>query len=291
MNQLILEDIVRRALIEDIQNGDITSEAIFPENFAVTGAFIAEEPGVIAGFAVVAEIFRQLDPAVKCACLIPDGNMVSPGAKIIQITGPVKPVLAGERVALNFIRRLSGIASQTARMVLLITGTRAKITDTRKTTPGLRMLEKYAVRQGGGLNHRFNLADAVLIKDNHIAACGSITEAVKRARKYVSHTMTIEVEAENEAQVLEAVKAGADIILLDNMPPPEMARMVQLIRSHDSGNRNRKVIIEASGNIDESNVHDVAVTGVDIISSGAITHSVKAMDITLRIETISDDGQ
>jgi nicotinate-nucleotide pyrophosphorylase (carboxylating) len=285
MNQLILEDIIRRALIEDIQNGDITSEAIFPENFAVAGAFSAEEPGVIAGFPVVAEIYRQLDPAVKCTGLIADGSMVNPGAKIIQITGPIKPILAGERVALNFIRRLSGIASQTARMVLLVTGTRAKIVDTRKTTPGLRMLEKYAVRQGGGLNHRFNLADAVLIKDNHIAACGSIIEAVKRVRNYISHTMTIEVEAENEAQVLEALKAGADIILLDNMPPREMARMVKLIHAHHG---NRKVIIEASGNIDESNVHDVAMTGVDIISSGAITHSVKAMDITMEIETIND---
>ncbi len=288
MNRLILEDIVRRALIEDIQNGDITTEAIFSDNFEVFGNFIAEESGVIAGFPVVAEIYRQLDSTVKCVCLIPDGSMVSPGAKIIQVLGPVKPILAGERVAVNFIRRLSGIASQTARMVLLITGTRAKIVDTRKTTPGLRMLEKYAVRQGGGINHRFNLADAVLIKDNHIAACGSISEAVRRARKYISHTMTIEVEAENEAQVLEALEAGADIILLDNMPTREMSRMVQLIRSHDSGNKNRKIIIEASGNIHESNVHEVATTGVDIISSGAITHSAKSLDIMLAIEEVAE---
>ena len=287
MNRLILEKIVRNALIEDIQHGDITSEAIFTDNFTVQGTFIAEVPGVIAGFPVVAEIYRQLDPAIQCACLIPDGNMVNPGAKIIQLTGPVKPVLAGERVALNFIRRLSGIASQTARMVLLTTGARAKIVDTRKTTPGLRMLEKYAVRQGGGINHRFNLADAVLIKDNHIAACGSITTAVKQARNYISHTMTIEVEVETEAQVQEALTAGADIILLDNMPPQEMARMVKLIRSHPE---NRDVIIEASGNIDESNVHEVAVTGVDVISSGAITHSAKALDITLQVEPIREEN-
>lgn len=285
MNQLILQEIVRGALVEDIQHGDITSEAIFTENFAAMGTFIAEVPGVIAGFPVVAEIYRQLDPSIQCTCLIPDGNMVNPGAKLIQISGPVKPILTGERVALNFIRHLSGIASQTARMVLLTTGTHAKIVDTRKTTPGLRMLEKYAVRQGGGINHRFNLADAVLIKDNHIAACGSITTAVKRARNYISHTMTIEVEVETEAQVLEALASGADIILLDNMPLQEMARMVKLIRNHPE---NRNTIIEASGNIDESNVHEVASTGVDIISSGAITHSSKALDITLQVETFSE---
>lgn len=285
MNRLVLEEIVRGALIEDIQQGDITSEAIFTENFPVLGTFIAEDPGVIAGFPVVAEIYRQLDPEIECTCLVPDGNMVNPNAKIIQISGPVKPILAGERVALNFIRRLSGIASQTARMVLLATGNRVKIVDTRKTTPGLRMLEKYAVRQGGGVNHRFNLADAILIKDNHIAACGSITTAVKKARNYISHTMTIEVETENEAQVLEALTAGADIIMLDNMLPQEMARIVKLIRSHPE---NRNIIIEASGNIDESNIHEVASTGVDIISIGAITHSAKALDITLQIDTLSD---
>lgn len=283
MNKLILAENVRGALIEDIQHGDITSEAIFSENFNVLGTFIAEVPGVVAGFPVVEEIYRQLEPGIECTCLIPDGNMVNSGAKLIQISGPVKPILTGERVALNFLRRLSGIASQTARMVLLATGGHAKIVDTRKTTPGLRMLEKYAVRQGGGINHRFNLADAVLIKDNHIAACGSITNAVKRARNYISHTMTIEVEAETEAQVVEALAAGADIILLDNMSPREMTRMVELIRS-DPANHN--VIIEASGNIDESNVHEVAATGVDIISSGSLTHSSKALDITLRIETI-----
>lgn len=285
MNRLVLEEIVRGALIEDIQQGDITSEAIFTESFPVLGTFIAEDPGVIAGFPVVAEIYRQLDPEIECTCLVPDGNMVNPNAKIIQISGPVKPILAGERVALNFIRRLSGIASQTARMVLLATGNRVKIVDTRKTTPGLRMLEKYAVRQGGGVNHRFNLADAILIKDNHIAACGSITTAVKKARNYISHTMTIEVETENEAQVLEALTAGADIIMLDNMLPQEMARIVKLIRSHPE---NRNIIIEASGNIDESNIHEVASTGVDIISIGAITHSAKALDITLQIDTLSD---
>ena len=285
MNHLILQEIVRGALIEDIQHGDITSEAIFPENFQITGTFTAEEPGVIAGFPVVAEIYRQLDSEIQCTCLIPDGNMVNPGAKIIEIAGPVKPILAGERVALNFLRRLSGIASQTARMVLLATGSHAKIVDTRKTTPGLRMLEKYAVRQGGGINHRYNLADAVLIKDNHIAACGSIAEAVKRARQYIPHTMTIEVETENEAQVLEAVNAGADIILLDNMSPHEMARMVKLIQTHQG---DRKILIEASGNVAESNVHEVAMSGVDIISCGAITHSVKAMDISLHFENVND---
>jgi nicotinate-nucleotide pyrophosphorylase (carboxylating) len=204
-----------------------------------------------------------------------DGDSVSSGTEIAKVTGPVKSILAGERVALNFLQHLSGIATKTARLVKLVEGFPVKVADTRKTTPGLRVLEKYAVLQGGGHNHRFNLADAVLIKDNHIAACGSILEAIRRAREAIPHTMKIEIEVENESQVNEALEAKADIIMLDNMTPAQMTDMVRLI--------NGRAIVEASGNIDESTIKEVAAAGVDVISSGAITHSVNALDISLDI--------
>ncbi|MCL6590332.1 MAG: carboxylating nicotinate-nucleotide diphosphorylase [Firmicutes bacterium] len=281
MNPVLLAEIVKTALIEDVQSGDITSEAIFQTNSIISGAFISKEAGVIAGLPVAAEVFRQLDPHISFTTIRPDGTEVSPGDQLASVTGPVRTILTGERTALNFLRRLSGIASQTARMVKLVQGLPVKIADTRKTTPGLRLLEKYAVRQGGGFNHRFGLADAVLIKDNHIAACGSIQEAVRRARQYIPHTMTIEVEVENEAQLREALTAGADIVLLDNMPPAEMARLVQLIKTLTPPGQ--RILVEASGNIDESNVQAVAQSGVDIISSGALTHSADALDISLDI--------
>lgn len=273
MNHLILEAVVRQALLEDLQHGDVTSEAIFEQNFTVQAVFKAKAAGILAGAPVVAEVFDQLDPQIHCLNFLPDGSRLNPGTEIGVWQGPVKAILAGERVALNFLQRLSGIATQTAALVELIRNYPAKIADTRKTTPGLRMLEKYAVRMGGGHNHRFNLADAVLIKDNHIEACGSIKEAVARARNYIPHTMTIEVEVENRAQVLEALEAGADIIMLDNMPAGEMADMVKLI--------NKRAIVEASGNINLQTVKEVAAAGVDIISVGALTHSVTALDISL----------
>jgi nicotinate-nucleotide pyrophosphorylase (carboxylating) len=276
MNQLIMSDIVRQALLEDLQNGDITSEAIFDNNFITQGVFIAKATGILAGSPVISEIFRQLDIKMSCLKVLPEGTDLKPGTEIAVWQGPIKSLLAGERVALNFLQRLSGIATQTAELIELTRDFSVRIVDTRKTTPGLRMLEKYAVRMGGGYNHRFNLADAVLIKDNHIAACGSIKEAVKRAKEYIPHTMTVEVETENQAQVLEALAAGADIIMLDNMSIPEMADMVKLI--------NHQAIVEASGNINKQTIKEIAATGVDIISVGALTHSVKAMDISLDIK-------
>jgi nicotinate-nucleotide pyrophosphorylase (carboxylating) len=278
MNNLMLEAIVRQALIEDLQTGDITSEAIFNCDFEAQGVFIAKAPGVLAGSPVVTEVFRQLDLKVFCSAFLPDGTILNPGIQIAVFQGPIKSLLAGERVALNFLQRLSGIATQTSELIKLVSGYPVKIVDTRKTTPGLRMLEKYAVRMGGGYNHRFNLADAVLIKDNHIAACGSIKEAVCRAKSYIPHTMTVEVETENQEQVLEALAAGADIIMLDNMPVTEMSEMVKLI--------NHRAIVEASGNINENTISEVAATGVDVISVGALTHSVKALDISLEIKKI-----
>jgi nicotinate-nucleotide pyrophosphorylase (carboxylating) len=276
MNRLILESIVKQALLEDLQSGDITSEAIFDDDFTVRGVFTAKAMGVLAGSPVVTEVFSQLDPKTICLNLLPEGTSLKPGMEIAVWQGSIQSLLSGERVALNFLQRLSGIATQTAELVELTRNYPVKIVDTRKTTPGLRMLEKYAVRMGGGCNHRFNLADAVLIKDNHIAACGSITEAVQRAKNYIPHTMTIEVEVENQEQVLEALAAKADIIMLDNMSVTEMTAMVKLI--------NHRAIVEASGNINVLTIKDIAATGVDVISVGALTHSVKALDISLDIE-------
>lgn len=280
MNRILLADLVRRALNEDLGAGDITSEAIFPADHCSRGVFQAKASGVIAGLPVVAEVFQQLDPGVRCQFALQDGAAVMPGTVLATVSGPTKSLLSGERVALNFLQRLSGIATQTANLVQLAKGYPAAIVDTRKTTPGLRFLEKYAVRQGGGANHRFNLADAVLIKDNHIAACGTITEAVRRARLAAPHTMTIEVETETEAQVREALAAGADIIMLDNMPPAEMARMVRLI--------DHRAVVEASGNINEATLREVAATGVDVISCGSLTHSVRALDISLDFSSGAD---
>ncbi len=276
MNALLLKEIIRNAINEDSGYGDITSEAIFDKDFEISGMFIAKADGVIAGLPVVSAVFEEIDPRIVCSPLITDGTSVTRGTKIATVKGPVKPILAGERIALNFLQRLSGIATYTASLVKLIQDYPAKVVDTRKTTPGLRMLEKYAVRQGGGHNHRFNLSDAVLIKDNHIAACGSITKAIERCRAYIPHTMRIEVEVENEAQVREALAAKADIIMLDNMSPAEMKRMVELI--------NGQAIVEASGNVNETNIVEIAATGVDIISVGSLTHSVRALDISLKFD-------
>lgn len=275
MNHFIIKNIVKRALEEDLGTGDITSDSILTENFNTNAVFLVKSPGVIAGLPIVTEVWRQLDPGLNFTPLVNDGTAVSSGTEIAKISGPIKSILAGERVALNFLQRLSGIATKTAGLIKLVVGFPVKVVDTRKTTPGLRILEKYAVLQGGGHNHRFNLADAVLIKDNHIVACGSILEAVQRARVAIPHTMTIEVEVENEIQAREALEAKADIIMLDNMTPAQMSAMVRLI--------NGRAIVEASGNIDESTIQEVAATGVDIISSGAITHSVIALDISLDI--------
>jgi nicotinate-nucleotide pyrophosphorylase (carboxylating) len=275
MNPLIIAPIVQNALKEDVFSGDITTESIFATDCDARAAFIAKAPGVIAGFPVVTEVFKQLNPKIVCYAKMAEGSRVETGDIVGEVTGSLKAILSGERVSLNFLQRMSGIATQTAALVGLIQEYPVRIVDTRKTTPGLRVLEKYAVRQGGGSNHRFNLADAVLIKDNHIAACGSIPEAVRRTRQAVPHTIRIEVETESEAQVVEALEAQADIIMLDNMPPVEMARMVKLI--------DHRAVVEASGTINAATIKEVAATGVDIISVGAITHSVKALDISLEI--------
>jgi nicotinate-nucleotide pyrophosphorylase (carboxylating) len=275
-----LDSIIDLALAEDISHGDVTSEALIPPNLSGKASILVKEKGILAGGEIAKRVCHRIDPSLKVAVLIKDGNTVQAGDIVATVTGSVTSILKAERTALNFLQRLSGIASLTAQYVAATSGLTAKITDTRKTTPGLRMLEKYAVRMGGGHNHRLHLGDAVLIKDNHIAALRtlgvSLKETVAKAKHNVPGGITVEVEVTNIQEALEAVEAGADIIMLDNMSPDEMRQAVQLV----SG----RAKIEASGGITLANVRQVAMTGVDIISIGALTHSYQALDISLEIE-------
>ena len=272
--QIQYELLVRAALAEDIGPGDMTTMLCVPEGTRATAIVLAKQPGVIAGLAIGELAFKLLDPNAQWQAHVEDGERVGEGrTPLATVTGDARALLTAERVALNFMQRLSGIATVTARYVALVAGTNARIVDTRKTTPGLRALEKYAVRAGGGFNHRLGLYDAVLIKDNHIRAAGGITPAVQRAKSHVPHTMKIEVEASTLTQVQEALDAGADIILLDNMDMETMRQAVAQIGG--------KAISEASGGLTEARVAEVAATGVDILSIGALTHSAPALDISL----------
>ena len=281
-----LDNFLKAALDEDVGTGDITTNACVPEDAVSNGAFIAKEPGVISGTDVAKRVFELLDDSVVLTMLVKDGESVSAGDTIATISGSSRAILTGERTALNLLQHMSGIATRAADAVRQVSGTKAKILDTRKTTPGMRALDKYAVRCGGGTNHRFNLADGVLIKDNHIKAAGSISNAVRQAQQtrdempdYTaspSPGIKIEVETETLKQVEEALSAGADIIMLDNIPPDTMAEAVKLI--------NGRAFTEASGNMGERDIKKIAETGVDFISIGALTHSVKAMDISLKFE-------
>lgn len=273
-HDLFLDDLIRQSLKEDIGTGDITTLSTVPEEQTVSGRFIAKSDLVVCGMNVVVRVFSLIDDRVRINVLARDGTSVSTGTLIAEITGPARAILTGERVALNFLQLLSGIATRTRDCVEAVRGTQARITDTRKTTPGLRVLEKYAVRTGGGSNHRFNLSDGVLIKDNHIKAAGGITQAVRAARLSIPHTLKIEVEVENTAMIEEALACGADIIMLDNMSLEDMAAAVKRI--------NGQAVVEASGNMGEKDLMAVACTGVDLISIGALTHSIMAADISLR---------
>lgn len=275
IDRVLFKDIVSRALREDIGAGDITTQSVVPENYVSAGFVRAKEPGVVAGLDVAGEVFLQLRPDISWLPAVNDGERVAAGQLLAKVEGDARAILAGERVALNFLQRMSGIATRTARLVGIIAGEKAKLVDTRKTTPGLRVLEKYAVRAGGGHNHRFGLYDAILIKDNHIKMAGGITEAVARARSLAPFRMGIEVEVESLEGLDEAVRAGADIVMLDNMDPPEMKRAVE-----QAGGR---VLLEASGGISEENIRAVAETGVDFISVGGLTHSVKSLDLSLDV--------
>lgn len=271
-----LDKIIENALAEDIHTGDITTLAVVPEKRAAHARLTAKEPMVLAGIQVAGRVFAVIDDSIVFSPCFADGAVLEKGALIAEIRGDSAYLLQGERVALNLLQRMCGIATLTAQYVAAVQGTCARIVDTRKTTPGLRMLEKYAVRVGGGINHRTGLYDGVLIKENHISAAGGISEAVKRAKAYIPHTMKIEVETETLAEVTEALAAGADIIMLDNMGLDTMREAVAMI--------NGNAIVEASGGVNLESVRGIAETGVDIISVGALTHSSRAMDISMLLE-------
>jgi len=272
MDRNLLRGMIGTFLAEDIGRGDLTSESIFTETDTGGARLVSRQESVAAGVGTVAaEVFRVQNPAIETFDPVADGTAVRPGDVLLTVRGPVVDLLKAERVALNLLQRLSGIATLTARFVELVRGHRARITDTRKTTPGLRLLEKYAVQAGGGSNHRFNLTDGVLIKDNHIAACGSITEAVARVRAKVPHTIRIEVETEDIDQVRECLACRVDIIMLDNMGIEAMKEAVACIDG--------RALVEASGGVNLATVAAIAATGVDIISIGALTHSAPACDI------------
>lgn len=275
-----LQHIVDDALAEDLAMGDVTTEALVPREWRGSGVFIAKAEGVIAGLPVAALVFQTIDPDIELTQTVHDGSRVRPGGIVARVDGPLRGILMGERTALNFLQRMSGIATDTARYVELVRGTKAAIVDTRKTAPGLRILDKYAVRMGGGANHRHNLADGVLIKDNHLEAMAiveaGLAETVRIARERAPHTLKIEVEVESVEQAEEAAQARADIILLDNMSPEEMREAVRRIKG--------RALTEASGGINLSNVRAAAEAGVDLISIGSLTHSVKALDISLDLK-------
>ncbi len=271
-----VDKVIHMALEEDLGAGDITTMSTVPEDRRIHGRYIAKEAGVICGLPIAERVFQLLDPAVRFTAHKQDGDRTEKGDVIAEVEGPARSVLIGERTGLNLMQRLSGIATRTSEAVAAVAGTKARITDTRKTTPGLRALEKYAVRVGGGSNHRFNLADGVLIKDNHITAAGSITAAVQAARALAPHTLKIEVEVENFAMLEEALAAHAEIIMLDNMGIEQMAEAVRRVAG--------RAIVEASGNMGDKDLKAVAATGVDLISIGALTHRIHALDISLKFD-------
>jgi nicotinate-nucleotide pyrophosphorylase (carboxylating) len=273
VNQLQVDQIIRRALEEDIGHGDITTDNLVPPDQQSQGVMLAKEDGVIAGLEVAGRVFALLDAGVGFEALIQDGNQIHTGQHLARLSGPTRALLTGERTALNLLQRMSGIATRTWQLCRLIQDQKARIVDTRKTTPGLRLLEKYAVQVGGGRNHRFGLFDAVLIKDNHIRAAGGITPAVTTVRSRVPHTTRIEVEVADLDMLREALAVGADIIMLDNMSVEAMQEAVEITAG--------RALLEASGGINEQTLAAVAAAGVDYISIGALTHSAPALDISL----------
>ena len=274
-----IDRILQGALAEDIGTGDITTLSTVPPERTISGRYIAKEDGVLCGLELVARAFALLDASIAFKPLKRDGDAVRKGDFVATVSGNARAILTGERVGLNLLQHMSGVASQTARAVAAVAGTGAKIVDTRKTTPGLRVLDKYAVRAGGGGNHRFGLSDGVLIKDNHIVAAGGIAEAVAAARARAPHSLRVEVEVETLEQLREALAAGADIIMLDNMSVEDMREAVRIVDG--------RALTEASGNMgdkSDAELRAVAETGVDLISIGARTHSVRALDISLKFD-------
>jgi nicotinate-nucleotide pyrophosphorylase (carboxylating) len=275
---IMIEPLVRMALLEDLgRAGDLTTDAIVPADHRATTLLVARQAGVVAGLDLARLAFQLIDPAIEMRIERNDGAVLAPGDVIAAITGPARGILTAERVALNFLCRLSGIATATASVVAAVRDTKAKIVCTRKTTPGLRAIEKYAVRVGGGSNHRFGLDDAVLIKDNHVAIAGGVTEALKRARSAVGHLVKIELEVDTLDQLREALDHGVDAVLLDNMDEATLNEAVAMVAG--------RAITEASGRITPATARQIAATGVDLISIGWLTHSVGILDIGLDFKT------
>ena len=275
LNSFYVDYLIKRAIQEDINYLDVTSDYLLPPEQTGAAKFVAKASGVLCGLDVAFRVFQLLDPTFSAKAYQSDGDPVEKGDLIAEFTGNARQLLKGERTALNLLQHMSGIATATAQAVALTKGTKASIADTRKTLPGLRALQKYAVTIGGGKNHRFNLSDAAMLKDNHIDAGGGITSAISKLREKVGHMTKIEVETRSLDELREALAAGADIIMLDNMTIEQMAEAVKITGG--------KALLEASGNITADTIQAVAATGVDIISIGALTHSVKAFDISMKI--------
>ena len=271
---LAVDDLILMALKEDMPWDDVSTAAIMPEEVPGTVDLIAKEDGVICGLPVFERVFKLLDDSTEVILLVEEGDEVTKGQKMAVVNGDIRVLLSGERVALNYLQRMSGIATYTRRVASLLKGTKTKLLDTRKTTPNNRIFEKYAVTVGGGYNHRYNLSDGVMLKDNHIGAAGSITKAVEMAREYAPYVRKIEVETETLEMVQESLDAGADIIMLDNMDHETMAKALEMI-----GGRAQT---ECSGNVTLENVAKLADLGVDFISSGALTHSAGSLDISMK---------
>ena len=273
-----LDASLRSWLEEDIGSGDITTLAIVGPEMETTGIIHAKDTGVLAGVSVARRVFELLEPEIAFQEKLADGAALAPGTVIAEVHGSARAVLTGERLALNLLQHMSGVATRTAKLAAIAAPYGAKLVDTRKTTPGMRLLDKYAVRVGGGSNHRLGLYDAMLIKDNHIQVAGGISAALARAKAYASHMTKIEIEVEDLAGVREALEGGADVIMLDNMAPEMMREAVGII--------DHRAVVEASGGIDETTLAAAAAAGVDVISVGALTHSVKALDISMDIGRI-----
>lgn len=274
LNRFELDDFIKAALKEDIALGDITTDSLIDKASTSTAVYIAKDDGIIAGLFVSERVFKILDEEIEFVKKVNDGDRVKKGDIIAQIKGSTSALLKAERTSLNYLQHLSGIATKTSMFAEKLKDLNTKVVDTRKTTPGLRALEKYAVKMGGGSNHRFCLSDGVLIKDNHIKAAGGVKQAIEKVRENIPHTIKIEVETETIEQVKEALSAKADIIMLDNMSLDQMKDAVMLI--------DRRAIVEASGNVSLDSIRKIAETGVDIISVGELTHTVKAFDISMR---------
>ncbi len=277
--RIVYQQVIEAALREDLgRAGDITSSAVIRAETRCDARIVAREPGRMAGGQVAADVFRTLDSGVVIDIVILDGEEIAAGDMVLKLAGPARPILAAERTALNLLGRLCGIAALTGRFVAAVEGTGARVADTRKTSPGMRALEKYAVRCGGGINHRFGLDDAVLIKDNHLLVAGSVTAAVERVRAAVGHAVMVEVEVDTLEQLSESMACGVDAVLLDNMDVGTLRRAVAIVTGRS--------VTEASGGITLETVCSVAETGVDVVSVGALTHSVSSLDLSLEVETV-----